>query len=198
MNYMKAIFFQSYKQIVILHHKVGINSLNLHMNINQQMKSNQDISREEALHLAAAWCSSTERCSTEIADKLHNKGLAEQDIAGIISYLIKEKYIDDSRYARAFIKDKFRYNQWGRIKIRYMLMQKKIPREIIDSAFDVLDEDAYQDMIQKLISLKSKGLKAKDDYDKKMKLARFLAGKGFEYEAFSGVLNMHKENFDNG
>jgi len=161
------------------------------------VKVNSEISRDEALHLAAAMCSSTERCSTEIAEKLRNKGLVEQDIALIVSYLIKEKYIYDSRFARAFIKDKFRYNQWGRIKIRYMLMQKKIPREIIDTAFEVLEDEAYQDMIQKLISMKSKGLKAKNDYDKKMKLARFLAGKGFEYDEFSGILNMNKEESEN-
>jgi regulatory protein len=161
------------------------------------MKANQNISKEEALHWAAAFCSGTERCSSEIAEKLTNRGLANQDIENILQYLIQENYIDENRYTRAFIRDKFRYNQWGRIKIRHMLIQKKISKEVIEASFEVLDDETYSEMIQKLITTKSKGLKAINDYEKKMKIARFLAGKGFEYESFSRLLNLSTESFEN-
>jgi regulatory protein len=152
------------------------------------MKNAKTYSREEALHLAAAWCSGTERCCFDVREKLSGWETDAETAEEILEYLIMERFIDERRYACAYVKDKFRYNQWGKIKIRYMLNMKKIPSDIISEALEMLDEETYKEMIIKLIQQKSKGLKAANDYERKGKLSRFLTGKGFEYEAFADLL----------
>ena len=80
----------------------------------------------EALHRAAALCSSSEHCITDIREKLSRWGIGELDARTIVERLVQERFIDEERYAIAFAKDKFRFSGWGRIKIRYALQQKRI------------------------------------------------------------------------
>ena len=80
----------------------------------------------EALHRAAALCSSAEHCTADIREKLARWGVTEADSRTIIDRLVQERFIDEQRYAVAFVKDKFRFSGWGRIKMRYALQQKRI------------------------------------------------------------------------
>ena len=115
-------------------------------------------------------------------------GLSVEEMEPVIEQLIAEKYLDDERFARAFVKDKFRFNHWGKQKIAHMLRAKNISSEILELAFEEIDEDGYSDELRKLLIDKEKSLKAKDKYDKRNKLMRFALGRGFEsnkvYEIF--------------
>jgi len=137
---------------------------------------------------ATAICSRGETCSFDIQAKLKVWGLLEEDSKVVINQLTKEKYLDDERFARAYVKDKFRFNQWGRQKIAYMLNAKKIGKEIQEAAFEEIEEESYSDKLVKLITDKEKTIKAKDQYDNRNKLMRFAMGRGFEsnliYAAF--------------
>ena len=79
----------------------------------------------EALHRAAALCSSAEHCTADIREKLARWGVTEADSCTIIDRLVQERFIDEQRYAVAFVKDKFRFSGRGRIKMRYALQQKR-------------------------------------------------------------------------
>ena len=125
---------------------------------------------DQALHKAAAYCSLSEKCVFDVQEKLHSWGAESNDHEKIISYLLEEKFIDEKRFAIAYVKDKFRYNKWGKIKIRIMLRQKKIPNYLIEEALNEIDEDAYQEMLVKLKNDKEKNLKYKNEYDKKPNL----------------------------
>jgi regulatory protein len=144
----------------------------------------QDIAYEKA----AVLCSKSEKCSSEVFEKLKSWGLSSEESEPVIEQLIREKYINDERFARAYVKDKFRFNHWGRQKIEYMLRAKKISPEILDLAFQEIVEEDYSDDLLKLIADKEKSIKAKDKYDKRNKLMRFAMGRGFEsnkiYTAF--------------
>lgn len=152
------------------------------------MHSAKHLNYEQALHKAAAYCSLSEKCIYDVQEKLKSWGADIQDQEKIINYLIKEKFIDEKRFALAYVKDKFQYNKWGKIKIRIMLQQKKIPPHIIEDALNQIDEKAYQEMIIHLLADKAKNLTYKDAYDKKAKLIRYLTGKGFEIESVIEVI----------
>ena len=79
---------------------------------------NNSLKYEEALYKSAAYCSQSEHCISDLRNKLTQWGVMESDWDKIIRYLVDENYINESRYAIAFTKDKFRYNKWGKIKIR--------------------------------------------------------------------------------
>lgn len=131
---------------------------------------------------ATAICSRGETCSFDMMEKLRKWGLEKEDASGVINQLMEEKYIDDERFARAYVKDKFRFNHWGRQKIAFMLSSKKIPREIQNSAFGEIEDEPYDEQLAKLLKDKEKTIKAADPYDKRNKLMRFAMGRGFEAE----------------
>ncbi|MGQ7867877.1 regulatory protein RecX [Sunxiuqinia sp. sy24] len=151
------------------------------MELNQQ--------QTDAWHRAAALCSRAEKCSGDMLRKLMEWGLAEDEAARVIDLLVEEKYIDDERYARSFVKDKFRFNKWGRVKIIYQLRAKQVHAGIIESALEEIDEDVYRERLTDLLREKNKSVKAATDYDRKAKLIRFAQGRGFELDSIYPVLD---------
>jgi regulatory protein len=151
------------------------------------MKSNP-LTYEEALYKSAAYCSQSEHCISELKNKLTQWSVTESDQFKIIRYLKEEKYLDEKRFAFAYVKDKFRYNKWGKIKIRLELHQKKIEKELIEAALEEIDEEEYKGMIIRLAKEKEKKLTYRNEYERKGKLYRFLAGKGFEMDVISKII----------
>jgi regulatory protein len=151
------------------------------------MKHNS-LTYEEALYKSAAYCSQSEHCISELKNKLTQWNVTESDQLRIIRYLMEEKYIDEKRFAIAYVKDKFRYNKWGKIKIRLELNLKRIEKELIEAALETIDSDEYSEMIIRLAKDKEKKLTYRNEYERKGKLYRFLAGKGFEMDVISRLL----------
>lgn len=137
---------------------------------------------------AALLCSKSEKCTSEILEKLKLWGLSKEESEPVIDQLVQEKYLDDERFARAYVKDKFRFNRWGKQKIAHMLRAKNISPEILELAFEEIEEEGYSDELRKLLTDKEKSIKAKDKYDKRNKLMRFALGRGFESGKIYAVL----------
>jgi len=133
-----------------------------------------------AYNKAAFLCSKSEHCTFEIMEKLKLWGLSPEDADPVIKKLVDEKYIDDERFARAYVKDKFRFNHWGKQKIAFMLRSKNISSEIVELAFEEIEDENYSNELRKLLTGKEKSVKAKDPFDKRNKLMRFAMGRGFE------------------
>ncbi len=146
---------------------------------------------DKALHKAAALCSSGEKCEYDIREKLLSWGVEPDMSEKIIQYLIHEKFLDEKRYALFFVKDKFRFNKWGKIKIVYALKQKHVNPLIIQDALEAIDEDEYLLMLKDILQSKLKGLAYKNEYDKQAKLFRFAQSRGFE----SGMITMVLEKW---
>jgi len=144
---------------------------------------------QEALKRAAALCSRQEQYSRHIREKLSEWGIPENDAERIIRKLKDERFLDDRRYAVAFVRDKFRFNRWGRVKISHMLRLKGIMDEVIDEALSMIDEDQYNTTCRELIRNKSAGLKEKDRWTRKSKLHRFATGRGFESDLVFRLLD---------
>jgi regulatory protein len=142
-----------------------------------------------ALEKAMAQCSRREYCSDDIRNKLSLWGVDNDDIGKILRILISDNFINESRYATAFVRDKFKYNKWGKVKISAHLRGKKVPQDIISSALDSIDNDLYIKLLRELIEAHRKSVKAKNQYDLKAKLLRYGLSKGFESNLLYDILN---------
>lgn len=142
----------------------------------------KELSEQEALYKAAAYCSSSEHCLSELSQKLSDWGMGKEAIENILEYLIKERYIDENRYCRSFVNDKFQYNKWGRNKIAQALWQKRIPQDISDHWLKQIDDEAYFNLLKELLSNKKRSTKAQNNYELNAKLVRFALSRGFEME----------------
>jgi regulatory protein len=142
-----------------------------------------------ALNKAMALCARREYCSGEIRAKLDSWDLNSSEAKSVISTLIKEDFINDKRYAEAFVRDKYRHNKWGKVKISAHLKAKNISSGLISSALASLDEDQYRQMVKDTLDSHRKFIKAKNEYDLKGKLLRFGLSKGFESHILYDILN---------
>ena len=150
----------------------------------------KDITEQEAYLQLAALCAQAEHCQQEMRDKMRRWELDESVQNRIIDRLIKERYVDDERYARAFVKDKIRYNKWGRRKVQQALWQKHIDADIQQQVLDEIDEKEYLDILRPLLKQKRKSIKAESDYEQNQKLVRFALGRGFGFDIIRQCLNV--------
>ena len=150
----------------------------------------KEISEQEAYLRLAAFCAQAEHCQQEMRDKMKRWNVDETVQNRIIDRLIKERYIDDERYARAFVKDKIRYNKWGRRKVQQALWQKHIDDDIQQRVLDEIDEKEYLDVLLPLLKQKRKSTKADSDYELNQKLVRFALGRGFTYDLIRQCLDV--------
>lgn len=140
----------------------------------------KELSAEDARLKAEAYCSLSEHCKSEVLGKLQQWGAPEKTWEAILNHLEKERYVDESRYATFFVRDKYRFNQWGRIKIAQALRMKHIPSACIDEAMEEIDEQEYLNILTSLLKKKVRSIKASNDYERNGKLVRFAAGHGYE------------------
>ena len=150
----------------------------------------KDMTEQEAYLQLAALCAQAEHCQQEMRDKMRRWELDETVQNRIIDRLIKERYVDDERYARAFVKDKIRYNKWGRRKVQQALWQKHIDADIQQQVLDEIDEKEYLDILRPLLKQKRKSIKAESDYEQNQKLVRFALGRGFGFDIIRQCLNV--------
>ena len=142
--------------------------------------SKQKTEQEAYLQLATL-CAQAEHCEAEMRDKLKRWEIDAEAQDRIISRLIKERYIDDERFARAFVNDKVRYNTWGRRKVQQALWMKRISDDIQQTVLDEIDEKEYIDVLKPLLKQKQRSIKASSEYELKQKLVRFAIGRGFDF-----------------
>ena len=140
----------------------------------------KQLSEQEILHIAASYCSMAERCIYDVRKKIVSTGASPETEERMIAHLLKEKFIDETRYCRSFVNDKFRFNHWGRIKIGYELRGKGIDDLLISEAMTIIDEDAYKSVLFTLLKDKIQTVKGNDGHELFTKLYRFAAGRGFE------------------
>lgn len=135
-----------------------------------------------------ALCSRREYCVEDVRQKAV-KALEGDTVAAseVVGTLIKEKYVDDLRYASAFARDKASIQGWGEVKIRYMLSAKKISREVIDLALTEIDQSRASSKLLKLLETKYRSLR--EDPQCRLKLLRYALGRGYSYDEVNDIVN---------
>jgi regulatory protein len=114
--------------------------------------------------------------------KLFSWNLNLEDVDALISDLITHNFLNEERFAEAYVSGKFRIKRWGRVKIRQQLKLKKISAYSINKGMSVIDDDEYIKTAKELIESKSRLIKSKNQWDKINKLKRYLSSKGYETE----------------
>lgn len=140
------------------------------------------ITEEQAYQKLSALCASAEHCSHEMVEKMRRWQMSEDAVARVMERLVSDKFVDDERYCRFFVRDKIRYNKWGRRKVEQALYMKRIPEDISARILDEVDPQTYIDILRPLLQAKRKSVKAGSDYELNGKLIRFALGRGFSIE----------------
>lgn len=157
----------------------------------------KELTEQEVLRKLAVYCSASEHCLGEIQEKLESWGIQAQARKRIISRLMEEKYLDEERFCRSFIHDKFKFNKWGKIKIRQALIQKKIDLKIVDRYLEQqIDKEEYTGVLKELLRVKEKNIKASDPYELRGKLVRFALGRGFEMDVILRCIKSGDDEMD--
>ena len=155
-----------------------------------------NITETEALNKVAAYCSAAEHCRAEISEKLQRWGLPYDAINRILKRLVDEKYIDEERFCRAFVNDKYRFAKWGKVKIAQALQLKKVPYNTCRQFLNEIDEEEYLSILDRLLTAKRKSIHAENEYELNGKLKRFALSRGFEMKDSRHCIQLSDENDD--
>ena len=153
-----------------------------------------EITETEALSRVAAYCSTAEHCRAEITEKLQRWSIPYDAIDRILARLEQEKYIDEERYCRAFVRDKYRFDKWGKVKIGQALQLEKIPQSVYFPFLNEIDEEEYLSILSGLLAAKRKSVRAENEYERNNKLVRFALSRGFEMKDIRRCIPISDEN----
>lgn len=168
----------------------------MRMETTKEKQQKKPITEQEALRKLASICAKGEHCKGEMLAKMEQWGLNESQQASVLTKLIEEKYVDDERFCRLFIRDKMKFDKWGRRKIEQALWQKRVDPALIKTVFDEIDADEYIAILRPLLHAKQRNIKANDDYERNMKLIRYAMGRGFTIDIIHKCIDNAEEYED--
>jgi regulatory protein len=148
----------------------------------------QNITVKEAGEKAMQCCSRREYCQKEMLDRIISWGCTSAEAREVVDSLVKEEFVDDRRYTEAYVKDKLRFNKWGRVKVSYMLRTQNIDKAIVTDVLSAIDEAEYNQMLIVELQKKRKTLRG-SAFDIKGKLFRFAVGRGFEPDVINAAIS---------
>ena len=141
---------------------------------------NKPLTPAQAMNRAAALCARSEQAPADIRGKLLKWGLSTSQAEDVLAQLIGQGYIDEQRYSRAFVNDRFNFNGWGRVKIAHQLRLKGIPGELIDEAMTLIDEEKYRQRLVELLQAKWRTVNGREPRAAWAAMMRFAVSRGFE------------------
>lgn len=142
------------------------------------MKKN--LSMDEAFLRLSARCAVAECAPFDLLRKMEGWGLDDESRQAVLQRLKAQGYVNEQRYASAYVRDKFNYAGWGKMKIVQGLRRKGFSPSECDSVWQEINEEDYRKSLIRLLISKSKSIKAQSVFERKAKLARFALGRGFE------------------
>lgn len=140
------------------------------------------LSISEAKQRISKYCAYQERCHQEVRDKLYGFGLNRDDVEYVIYELIQNDFLNEERFAIAFVRGKFNYKKWGRLKIERELVARKISVYCIRKGMKEISNDAYRTTVFDLLEKKLASLTDDNDYIERNKAAQYMIRKGYEPE----------------
>ena len=153
--------------------------------------------REQGAYLQLAQlCARSEHCQYDLLEKMRRWDMSDESQARVMQRLVSEHYVDDERYAHAFVHDKIKYNKWGRRKVEQALWMKHIDDDIRRQVLDEVDDEEYLSVLRQLLKQKRRSTKAENDYELNWKLVRFALSRGFTYDIIRQCLDVDEEDMD--
>jgi len=143
---------------------------------------------EVALTKAEHFCAYQERSQQEVRDKLYEWGLWPDAVEQTISRLIEGNFLNEDRFAKAYVKGKFNQKAWGKIKIKQGLKLKRVPDVLIKKALLTIDLDDYTTALTRLLEKKAASVTEKNEFKRRYKLQQYAMSRGYEADLIADVL----------
>ncbi len=156
----------------------------------------KEVTEQGAYLQLAALCARAEHCRHDLTEKMRRWGMDDQAQARVMQRLVSERYVDDERFARAFVRDKIRYNKWGRRKVEQALWMKHVEQDIQQRVLDEIGDQEYLDVLRPLLKQKRSSLKAGSDYELNQKLVKFALQRGFTFDIIRQCVSGDVEEVD--
>ncbi len=129
------------------------------------------------------WCAYQERCQLEVDQKMNKWNFNAEERDQLISHLISNNFINEERFAEAFVSGKFKIKHWGRNKIKQHLKQKRISDYSIKKGMKEIDGEEYWNTLLRLAERKLNEKKSNEDlWQIQARTQRYLSSKGYEFD----------------
>jgi regulatory protein len=158
------------------------------------MQVKKETTGQQAYLKLTALCARSEHCQQEMLEKMRQWGVSQEEQAQVMARLVSERYVDDERFARAFVSDKIRYNKWGRRKVEQALWLKRIDKAIAAQVLDEVDDAEYVSVLRPLLKQKRRSTKAASEYELTMKLIKFALSRGFTMDIIKQCIDVEDED----
>lgn len=149
---------------------------------------------DEAREKIRAFCLYRDRSQREVADKLGSYGLIPEVKDTLISELIQERFLDEERFARSFVRGKYKIKKWGRYKIKQALYRHQLSDYVLRKAFTEIDPELYFKHLEQVAEKRWPLTKAKDQFQRKLKLRAYLQNRGYESDLVQEVIEALTED----
>jgi regulatory protein len=143
---------------------------------------------DEAKRKLEHYCAYQDRSHYQVEKKLREMRMIPEAIDDIVLHLMKENFLNEERFARSYVRGKFRIKQWGKQKIVQGLKQQYIHQNLINKALEEIDSEEYLTTIKTLIVKKKREYRTKSAYELRQKISRYLYQKGYRFDEFSDWL----------
>ncbi|MCP9198931.1 RecX family transcriptional regulator [Gramella sp. GC03-9] len=144
---------------------------------------------EEAMQKLMHFCAYRDRSQKEVEDKLIQMNMIPAAREKIIIKLMEDKFLNEERFARSFVRGKFRMKKWGKIKITQELRKREISAPLIKTGLSEIDQKVYLETLYELAERKLEKIKEPNDFKRKKKLADHLLRKGYESQLVFDCVN---------
>ena len=143
----------------------------------------KDKTPQQALQSLMRMCARFEHSSGDALRLMKRWGVADDEARKVLARLLSERFIDDVRYAEAFVRDKLNLSGWGAYKIKMSLRAKGVSREVIEEVVvPMIEATDMTERLEEIMQRKLRTLKYASSYDAKSKLIRFAASRGYDME----------------
>lgn len=148
----------------------------------------KNITPQQALVRLETLCAASEQCTHDLLNKMLRWGLQRDAADEVLDSLIDRRFVDDSRFAAAYARDKMRFSRWGRRKIAAALYARRISRSDIADALAGLPDEEYRLTCTRLLKSKVRSARLKQTPEDVRKLYAFGVARGFESALVSSLV----------
>ena len=152
------------------------------------MSQSKKLTPNEALIRLQKYCAYQDRCHQEVRNKLFEYQVYGEDQDQVMLALIEEKFLDELRFAKSYVRGKYRLKKWGRVKIKQELKSRDITDYCIRKGLEEIEDDVYQDNLETLVEKKLSSLTG-TAFTQKQKTAAFVMRKGYTSEEMWPVIH---------
>ncbi len=134
-------------------------------------------------------CSRGEKCRSDLKKKLKDWNVPVDYWDELLKQLEHERFLDEERYTNFYVRDKIRFNKWGRGKVRFQLKMKQLPEDLVNDVLLAFDDEEYCELVEAEVRQKHRKTKGANKWEIKSKLLRFAQSRGYEYDLVNTILD---------